>query len=69
MDETRMHTKATDLSRNISKAVLVLAVCTMALPSCSPGGVVAGTIGAAGAVAGTAVDVVLRSDIHQGVME
>ncbi len=33
-----------------------------ALSGCSPGSVVAGTIGAAGVVAGTAVDVVLKSD-------
>lgn len=36
---------------------------------CSPGGVVAGTIGAAGAVAGAAVDVVLRDDVQHGLIE
>ncbi len=36
---------------------------------CSVGGVVAGTVGAAGALAGTAVDVVLRNDTRLGELE
>lgn len=52
-------------AHRVGAALLTL----LALSACSPGGVVAGTIGAAGAVAGTAVDVVLRADTDQGGFE
>ena len=47
------------------KALLAgMLTCSLFLGGCSVGSVVAGTVGAAGAVAGTAVDVVLRSDVQ-----
>jgi len=54
-----------------SKALVAgLLTCSLFLGGCSVGSVVAGTVGAAGVVAGTAVDVVLRSDVSaHGVLE
>ncbi len=52
-------------------AKLIVSACLtlMVLTACSPGGVVAGTVGAAGVVAGAAVDVVLRSEVQPGEIE
>jgi len=71
VDTQPMHNPCTTYARKIrtlgvySSALLTL----MAVSGCSVGGVVAGTVGAAGAVAGTAVDVVLRSDTDPGDLE
>lgn len=54
---------------SIAMRFFLLVVAGAALLGCSPGGVVAGTIGAAGTVAGAAVDVVLREDMQQGWFE
>lgn len=44
------------------RAFAAASLTLLALSACSPGSIVAGTVGAAGAVAGTAVDIVLKSD-------
>lgn len=59
--------QAKKTTAGLGGAVAVMAMA--ALSACSPGGVVAGTIGAAGAVAGTAVDVILRDDSDFGGVE
>ncbi len=73
MGDMHMHNLAKTKFEHVSKAaikpVVMAALCCATLSACSPGGVVAGTIGAAGAVAGTAVDVVLRANVQPGEVE
>jgi|GEM_PF-2969065 len=51
------------------RGLVVVSLTLFALSACSPGGVVAGTVGAAGVVAGTAVDLVLKGNSNPGVLE
>jgi len=63
-----MHNPCTTHARRFTgygAALLTL----LALSACSPGGVVAGTVGAAGAVAGAGVDLILRNDTDVGGLE
>lgn len=73
MGDNDMYNASSPKNRYVRIAVLkpasVAVFGVLALSACSPGGVVAGTIGAAGAVAGAGVDLVLRQNMAPGELE